>query len=189
VVRGVEPIQVLLGWDTITEEEIVLDGKTNSISLPAKKGWHKALLVTGRREKIHPRSVQKIYAQTITGSEEQPTVVEIGQEGVCIPIEPNEVGMWDCISKVTDRGVLITLINTGDKAVTLEEGRQIGIMYDHEARNEEIKPLSDRTIASDRIHIWRYWRRACRSEEGRSKNNHATGEERSETETTDQGNR
>ena len=149
IVDGITHCDALLGWDTISEEGITVEGKSSTAfyhqTKETDRRWDVAALVAGRRTVVEPRTVQKFHAIAML----QDSCLQQGEQGICTPLEDAEVGMWECLAKSEAGGrTTMTVINTTNRAITIKAGQQVGIMRNPEKTLETISPLDHETIAS-----------------------------------------
>ena len=148
VVSGLDHTQVVLGWDTITEEGLVVDGAKESVYFKDKKEsatWSVAELRMARRQQIAPRSIQRVEVVTVN----QTMVLPVGAVGICEAIPGQELGLWDCLTEVNGKHeVTIALANPSDATYNLEAGDCVGTMRNMEHFGEEARPLDEECIAS-----------------------------------------
>jgi len=146
VVRGISHCQALLGWDTIVEEGITLEGQTESAFIHDDgERWSVAAVVAARRTSILPRSVHKFEAVAMLTDSH----VKEGEEGICTPLVNGKVGLWECLAKVGEHGrTTITVINTSDLVVHLKAGEQVGNMRNTTCTGETVTKLDNHTVAS-----------------------------------------
>ena len=150
IVSGIEDNLAILGWDTICEENFVIDGKSGRAQIdgaPERRNkWNTAALVTGQRVKLWPRSVHKLLAIALIPGER---TLQDGEEGLCEPLKNSAVSFWDCISCTDNKGkVFLTVVNTGSDAITLQPGEQLGVMRNPKVTGEEFEPLTDHKVNS-----------------------------------------
>ena len=149
IVDGITHCEGLLGWDTISDEGITLEGKSAKAFFHrgerADAGWEVAALVAGKRTIIEPRTVHKFHTVAML----QDSCLAEGQQGICTPLEDSKIGMWECLAESGKGGqTTVTVINTTNKAITVKAGEQVGIMRNPEMTMETITPLNKDTIAS-----------------------------------------
>ena len=148
IVEGVSHCEGLLGWDTIKQEGITLEGSTSSAFFEDdnnQETWEVAALVAPKETKIMPRSVHKFQAIAM----QHETHLQKGEEGICTPCPKSPLGMWECIAAVQEQGkTTVTVINTTDKVVRLEGGQQIGNIRNPRVSGETLSPLDEQYLAS-----------------------------------------
>jgi hypothetical protein len=149
VVKGISHTQAILGWDTIKEEGIILDGANDTIYLAekkkAKREWASASLATTRRTTISPRSVHKLETAAVIGDK---CILE-GETGVCEAIPQSVIGLWDSLTEVGKNGkVTVAVVNMSDVDINLEAGDIVGSIHNPEYYGETVSPLNEETIAS-----------------------------------------
>jgi ribonuclease HI len=148
VVRGIDNTEVLLGWDTCMEEGLVLDGETNQAYFKVRStedNWSVAAIATSRRITLLPRSVHKVEVVAMLND----SCVAPGEVGICESTLTDEIGMWDCITKVKEDGCMrIPIANLSGRRITLPAGQQVGVMRNPDRWDDVVRPLDDETIAS-----------------------------------------
>ena len=148
VVSGLDHTQAVLGWDTVKEEGLVIDGQQNQVHFSTKEKvgqWSVAALQTARRQKIMPWSIHKVYAVPTVGDK----VLPAGAEGICEVDPTATLGLWDNLNRVNDDGeVLLSIVNTTDRELELKPGDIVGSMSNPEFFEETVRPLTDETLAS-----------------------------------------
>ena len=147
VVAGLEHTQVVIGWDTIKQEGIVVDGDSGKVYYKNREttnnGWAVATLITPRERTIEGRTVQKISVVTTVGNK----VLEKGQTGICEAIPPSPLGLWDSAVEVGKDGeVTVSVINMLEESIRLEPGDMIGTMRNPEYFEETITELNEETL-------------------------------------------
>jgi hypothetical protein len=147
VVAGLNLTQTVIGWDTIRQEGIILDGKSGQVYMKDRQaeeeGWAVASLLTTRPVLIEPRTVQKISVMPMVANRRLPT----GKTGICEAISPSPLGLWDSAVQVADNGeVTVSVVNMLRQGVQLEPGDSIGTMRNPDYFEEEISPLNDETV-------------------------------------------
>ena len=147
IVSGIDDNLAILGWDTICEENFVIEGKSGRAVMhgAGDTRWSTAALVTGQRVKLWPRSVHKLLAIAVIPGER---TLQDGEEGLCEPLKKNLISFWDCISRTDEGKVFLTVVNTGSEAITLQPGEQLGIMRNPKVTGEEFEPLTDHKVNS-----------------------------------------
>ena len=150
IVSGIEDNLAILGWDTICEENFVIEGKSGRAKIdgaPEKRNkWNTAALVTGQRVKLWPRSIHKLLAIALIPGER---TLQDGEEGLCEPLKNGAVSFWDCIGRTDNKGkVFLTVVNTGSDPITLQPGEQLGVMRNPKVTGEEFEPLTDHKVNS-----------------------------------------
>ena len=148
VVSGLDHTQVVLGWDTIMEEGLVVDGMKESVYFRERKQsatWSVAELRLTRRQRIEPRSIQRVEAVAVC----ETTVLPPGATGICEAIPGEKLGLWDCIAEVNGKHeVTIALANPSEATYNMEAGDCIGTIRNMEHFGEEARPLDEECIAS-----------------------------------------
>lgn len=150
VVSGLDHTELVLGWDTMREEGIVLDAKENKVFFKKKteekaEDWTKAELALIRRTTIPPRTVQKISVFPMTGDR----VIEAGEAGLCSAIPGSVLTLWDALAEVDRQNeVTIAVLNNNEEPLNLQAGDVIGTFHKPAFYGEEITPLTEEFIES-----------------------------------------
>ena len=151
VVSGLDHMDVVIGYDTITAEGLVIDGQSDQVYFKKHEDkvdavWSMASLVTRRRVTLQPRTTHLVRLTPITGTKTLP----VGTEGLCVLREKETLGMADeCLVKVSELGeVRIPISNYSDKEVHLLPGDIMAGMRNMEAHGEVAEPITDAFIHS-----------------------------------------
>jgi hypothetical protein len=148
VVSGLDHTQAVLGWDTIHEEGLVVDGAKDRVYFGQKKEsatWSVASLILKRRRTIMPFSVHKVEVVPTVGD----TVLPKDAVGICEAIPGSEIGLWDSLGQVNGQNELVmAIVNATDKPFELQAGDRVGVMRNPDSFEEELKPLNEETLAS-----------------------------------------
>lgn len=150
VVSGLHMTHAILGYDTIREEGMVIDGAKNKVTFSEEmamisSNWMVAELRATRDIYLEPRSVHKIKAAAIWGRR----TIGTGVEGLCHPLPGMETPIWDAMVKTDDhREITLAMVNTTRKSVLLPAGTQVGTMWNPEETGESIEPLNEETVSS-----------------------------------------
>ncbi len=148
IVRGLQDHEVILGWDSIKDEGLILDGKKKSCYFSVKNSkeeWSVAAIVAARRTAILPRTVHKLSAVAMLND----SCVAKDQVGLCENLPQSVLGLWDCVTQVEANGeITLAVTNTTDQKIELNAGDQVGIMRNPDKWDDIIRPLNDETIAS-----------------------------------------
>jgi hypothetical protein len=148
VIAGLELTHAILGWDTIKEEGLIIDGSKNEIYFGEKKKtndeWETASLRAARRTTIRPRTVHYLEVAAMTDGQ----VLPKGEEGICEAIPGSVLGLWDVAVKTEDNGtVRVAVVNITHDNLILEAGDVVGHMTNPKASDEILEPLNDEVLA------------------------------------------
>ena len=146
VVDGLEKTQIVLGWDTIKEEQLVLDGQRGVYFAEKKKTneWAVAELQLMRRTKIEPRSIKKVTVIARVGD----SVVPPGQAGICEASGDSPITMWDCMAETNKYcEITLALINYSDETASLKPGDVVGMMRNADFGGITVTPFDEEEIA------------------------------------------
>ena len=148
LVEGFQNHALVLGCDVIKEERLIIDGETNEIKFKelqvAAATWEIAEVRAKRRTTVLPRSIQHIQVEGRVGSRTLPN----GCEGFVENGHRRGLTVWEALNVTGDRGgMVMAVVNTSYKKVNLKGGDLVGFMRPKE-RDEELRPLTDATLAS-----------------------------------------
>ena len=151
VVSGLHLTHAILGYDTIQEEGMIIDGKNNKVRLTetisgiATSEWTVAELLTPRDIHLQPRSVHKVNATPKAGN----WVLPGGTQGLCHPLPGMETPIWDAMVETDEfREVTLSMVNVTRKAMIIPAGTTIGQMFNPETTGQTILPFDDEVVAS-----------------------------------------
>jgi hypothetical protein len=119
VLSGIEQTVLILGYDFIQEEGMVIDGaaKKPYVAEPRAKGgdtWRSASLCCLRRTTILPKTITYAVVGTVTQGGHR---VQAGAVRLCTAIHGSALGIWDSACTVDEHGqVVVAIVNmTNDK--------------------------------------------------------------------------
>ena len=146
IVRGLDHTPAVIGYDTIREEGMIIDGKKDQVRW-ADKGsiadWVVASLLCSRRVKLGPREVQKIVVSPVVGK----YVIPQGATGVCETAPNKDLGLWDCLAEVNENHELtVAVVNVSDKEFELPAGACVGAMRNCDFYDDDIFELNDEAV-------------------------------------------
>ena len=148
VVSGLHLTHAILGYDTIREEGIIINGADNKITIAEMDWsytWEAAELLASRDTYLMPRSVHTITATPVHGGWTLPG----GTEGLCTAIPGMETPIWDAMV-ITDefREATLSMVNVTNKPMKIPAGTVVGQMWNTVEAGDEISPLNDETVNS-----------------------------------------
>ena len=103
IVNGLEHTQLVIGYDTIKEEGMVIDGKKDSVAwsdIPREENWAVAALCAIRSTEIEPKTVAKIVVQPKMGAK----TLRGGVLGVCASAHGSPLLLWDSLVSTEQQG-------------------------------------------------------------------------------------
>jgi hypothetical protein len=131
VLSGIGQTDLILGYDFIQEEGMVIDGAANETYLAdrhAKGGdtWWSASLCCLRRTTILPKTITYVLVGTVTQGGDR---VQSGAVGLCTAINGLALGIWDSACTVNEHGqVVVTIVNMTSDRFYLVSGDCVGAM-------------------------------------------------------------
>jgi hypothetical protein len=148
VIAGLEALHAIIGWDTIKEEGIVIDGAKNQVYFSEKKTtteqWEMASLRAARRSVLQPRTVTYLEVAAMVDQR----VVPAGEEGICSAIPGSTIGIWEAAVTMGEHGkVRIPIVNISHETISLKAGDVLGYMSNPRSDGETLEPLTDEVLA------------------------------------------
>ena len=140
VATGLEHTDMVLGWDTIMEEHMIIDGLENTVyfkdrTMKKESEWHAAALCAMTSQTIEPRSVVKMLLEPRVGTK----VLRDGALGICYAIQGAPLVIWDSLTGVEENGkITMAVANFGHDAVSVKTGECVGFMKNPEFDKTEI---------------------------------------------------
>ena len=140
VATGLDHTELVLGWDTIVEEHMIIDGETNTVEFKLRKvnqdkEWHAAALCAIRTEKIYPRTVSKMLLEPRAGN----ATLKEGTLGVCYSSKGAPLVIWDSLTGVDEEGrISIAVANFGHEPVAVRPDDCIAFMMNPEFHDMKI---------------------------------------------------
>ena len=150
VASGLDHTELVLGWDTIVEEHMVIDGEENSISFKEKREgstdeWHAAALCAVRTEKIYPRTVHKMVLEPRVGK----STMKEDTLGICYAAAGAPLMIWDSLAGVDEDGkIVMAVANFGHEPVTVKPNDCVAFMKNPEFDESEIVEGTEEFIHS-----------------------------------------
>lgn len=149
VATGLDHTELILGWDTIVEEHMIIDGEENSVKFkerPRKNDeWHAAALCAIRAEKIYPRTISKMLLEPRAGK----GLLKEGTLGICYGAQGAPLIIWDSLSGVDENGrVTMAVANFGHEPVAVKPNDCIAFMKNPESHDTEIIEGNEQFIHS-----------------------------------------
>ena len=150
VVSGLEHVDFLLGYDTISEEGLVIDGADNKVYFKKPtnndKEWTVAALSTVRRVTLPARAATLVRLNPSLKHGSLP----VGAVGLIQERPHQDLGIADSsIVEISQYGdVTVPLINMGERDLTLAPGDIVASMRNPEMSEEYFAPLTDEFLCS-----------------------------------------
>jgi hypothetical protein len=129
VLSGIEQNDLILGYDFIQEEGMIIDGAANETYFAerlAKGGdtWRSASLCCLRRTTILPKTIIHAVVGTVTQGGD---LVQAGAVGLCTAIHGSALGIWDSACTVDKHGqVVVAIVNMTNDKFELLSGDCVG---------------------------------------------------------------
>jgi hypothetical protein len=114
VLSGIGQTDLILGYDFIQEDGMVIDGAANEtyFAEPHAEGgdtWRLASLCCLRRTTILPKTITHAVVGTVTQGGD---CVQAGAVGLCKAIHGSALGIWDSACRVDEHGqVVVAIVN------------------------------------------------------------------------------
>ena len=148
IVSGLDHTRLVIGYDTIKEEGIVIDGKNDSISWsesPTEENWARAALCALRSTEIEPKTVAKIVVQPRMGAK----TLQGGVMGVCSSAHGSPLLLWDSLVSTDDHGrITLAIANHQIHSVKIKPNDCIGFIHNETFQEAETKERTDEFIHS-----------------------------------------
>ena len=148
VATGMDHTELVIGWDTIKEERMIVDGVEDKVyfkdrSMKEGETWHAAALCAITAEKIEPRMVVKMTLEPRIAEK----VLEAGTLGICYGAHGAPLTIWDTLTGVNNEGrVTMVVANFGEETVNVKPNDCIGFMKNPEHDETEIIEGNDEFI-------------------------------------------
>ena len=117
-VQGMKNHQVILGYDMMKEESMVVDAADNTVYFkePESTGtWKAAELTVTAKTTLWPRSIQHVKVAAMVNGR----TVEPGQTGIVLPRPSNTIGVWESLNETGERGTMtVAVVNMSRSKVT-----------------------------------------------------------------------
>ncbi len=154
VVAGLQHTEGILGYDTMHDEQIVVDCAADKLYFKeterAPSDWRAAPLLCRSRQVIQPRCVQHIAAIPV----DRRRCLAEGATGLAMPLQ--SVGQFadswrlqDAAAVVADDGTIpVAIVNASDRPVEIKDGTVLGTFFNPERNECTLEPLCDDSISS-----------------------------------------
>ena len=148
IVSGLEHTRLVIGYDTIKEEGMVIDGKNDRVTwseIPKEENWSMAALHAIRSTEIEPKTVAKIVVQPRMG----PKTLKGGVVGVCSSAHGSPLLLWDSLVTTDELGrVTLAIANHQIHSVRVKPNDCIGFIHNQDFREAEVKEKTDEFVHS-----------------------------------------
>jgi hypothetical protein len=131
VLSGIGQTDLILGYDFIQEEGMVIDGAANETYFPDRRAeggdtWRSASLCCLRRTTILPQTITHAVVGTVTQGGDH---VRAGAVELCTAIHGSALGIWDSACTVDEHGqVVVAIVNMNNDKFELVSGDCVGSM-------------------------------------------------------------
>jgi hypothetical protein len=131
VLSGIGQTDLILGYDFIQEEGMIIDGAANKTYFADRrvKGgdtWRSASLCCLRRTTILPKTISHVVVGTVSQGGDR---VQSGAVGLCTAINGSALGIWDSACTVDENGqVVVAIVNMTSNRFDLVAGDCVGSM-------------------------------------------------------------
>jgi hypothetical protein len=131
VLSGIGQTDLILGYDFIREEGMIIDGAANETYFADRRAegedtWRSASLCCLRRTKILPKTISHVVVGTVTQGGDH---VQGGVVGLCMAINGSALGIWDSACTVDEHGqVVVAIVNMTSDRFDLVAGDCVGSM-------------------------------------------------------------
>jgi hypothetical protein len=131
VLSGIGQTDLILGYDFIQEEGMVIDGAANETYFADRRAeggdtWWSASPCCLRRTTILPKTITHAVLGTVTQGGDH---VQAGAVGLCTAIHGSALGIWDSACTVDEHGQLvIAIVNMTNDMFNLVSGDCVGSM-------------------------------------------------------------
>jgi hypothetical protein len=150
VLSGIGQTDLILGYDFIQEEGMIIDGAANETYFADRRleggdTWPSASLCCLRRTTILPKTISHVVVGTVTQGGDR---VQSGAVGLCTVINGSALGIWDSACTVDEHGqVVVLIVNMTSDRFDLVAGDCVGSMANSvfEA-NGGIHKLNDESV-------------------------------------------
>jgi hypothetical protein len=130
VQSGIGQTDLILGYDFIQEEEMVIDGAANKTYFAERCAEGRdtcpsASLCCLRRTTILPKTITQAVVGTVTQGGD---CVRTGAVGLCTAIHRSALGIWDSACKVDKHGqVVVAIVNMTNDRFDLVSGHCLSL--------------------------------------------------------------
>ena len=117
-VKGMRNHQVILGYDMMSEEGLVVDAADDKVYLKEQKTtheWRNAEITVTAKTTLWPRTVQHVKVAAMTGGR----TLEAGQTGIVFPRPSQKLGVWETLNTTGDRGTMTVAVVNMSKQLSL----------------------------------------------------------------------
>ena len=140
VASGLEHTELVIGWDTMREEHMIVDGVENTVYfkdrvMKKEDSWHAAALCATRAEKIEPRTVAKLILEPRVAK----GTLHEGTMGICYAAHGAPLVIWDSLTGVDENGrITMAVANFGEEPVNVKPDDCVGFMKNPEFDDTQI---------------------------------------------------
>jgi hypothetical protein len=131
VLSGIGQTDLILGYDFIQEEGMIIDGAANKTYFADRRveggaTWRLASLCCLRRTTILPKTISHVVVGTVTQGGDR---VQSGAVGLCTAINGSALRIWDSACTVDEHGqVVVAIVNMTSDRFDLVSGDCVGSM-------------------------------------------------------------
>jgi hypothetical protein len=131
VLLGIGQTDLILGYEFIQEEGMVIDGTANETYFADQRAeggdtWRSASLCCLRRATILPKTITHVVEGTVTQGGDR---VQAGAVGLCTAVHGSALGIWDSACTVDEHGqVVVAIVNMTNDRFDLVSGDCVGAM-------------------------------------------------------------
>jgi hypothetical protein len=150
VLSGIDQTNLILGYDFIQEEGMIIDGAANETYFAERRAeggdtWRLASLCCLRRTTILPKTITHAVVGTVTQLGDR---VQEGAVGLCTAIQGSALGIWDSACTVDKNGqVVVAIVNMTSDKFKLLSGNCVGSMSNAMFKADGgIHKLNDKTV-------------------------------------------
>jgi hypothetical protein len=156
VLSGIGQTDLILGYDFIQEEGMIIDGAANETYFADRRAegedtWRSASLCCLRRTTILPKTISHVVVGTVTQGGDR---IRGGAVGLCTAINGSAQGIWDSACTVDEQGqVVVAIVNMTSDRFDLVAGDCVASManavFEAEGGIHELNDESVNTIFSN----------------------------------------
>ena len=144
VIKGMQD-DVILGYDTIREEGIVIDAKQNKIFIDAKKvspeEWNVATVVATEDTVIEPRTVTRVTTQAMVADRAMGNMT-----GIISPVDSDKNALWEGAVTTDACGrCVLPVVNLADEELAIKKGTILSTM--RKTEEEHLMAAEEATVA------------------------------------------
>jgi hypothetical protein len=131
VLSGIGKTDLILGYDFIQEEGMIIDGAANEMYFADRRAdggdtWRSASHCCLRRTIILPKTITHVVVGTVTQGGD---CVQSGAVGLCTAINGSALGIWDSACTVEEHSqVVVAIVNMTSGRFDLVSGDCVGAM-------------------------------------------------------------